>query len=75
MIRRMLRAIEPWYDSGLLNTTNLDAKIETDVVDGYVWFFQIQWLGLHLGFEIGRTPRALKSPDTPSTSQNESSAR
>lgn len=26
---------------------------------GNVWFFEIQWMGLHLAFEIGRTPRKI----------------
>lgn len=60
--RRLIKAIEPWYDWGTVETFSLEllsnkaAGRYGDESTGPVRFFTFQWLGLHLHFEIGRTP-------------------
>lgn len=57
-LREMLATFQPWYDFGQREVFRLDMHCE-DFADeslGKVWFAEIQWLGLHLAFEIGRTP-------------------
>jgi hypothetical protein len=56
-LRRLWAAIEPWYDWGTVNTTNMDARSEADVVEGEIRFFDLQWLGLHVGVQFGRAPK------------------
>lgn len=55
---RLLRAIEPFYDWGKINVVNLDAQSFDDQFEGDVRFFELQWLGIHLSFQFGRTPRS-----------------
>ncbi|MEE4452884.1 hypothetical protein [Novosphingobium resinovorum] len=59
--KRTLKKIEPWYDWYQANVFRIDAQCRdfTDESTGDVFRFQLQWLGLHVGFEIGRTPRKL----------------
>jgi hypothetical protein len=52
----VVRAVEPWYDWGSINVVNMDAQSFDDQVEGEVRYFDIQWFGIHLGFQIGRTP-------------------
>lgn len=54
---RVLRAITPWYDWGTVNVSNMDAATAADEVHGDVRYFDLQWFGIHLGFQSGRTPR------------------
>jgi hypothetical protein len=54
---KILRRLEPWYDWGTINTVNMDARTGAEQVEGDVYRFELQWLGLHLGFQIGRTPK------------------
>lgn len=54
-IRRFLAAIEPWYDWGTINTWRMGPNGEEG--EGEVYRFELQWFGLHLGFQIGRTPK------------------
>jgi len=62
-IRRFAKAIEPWYDWGVVDTFSLALLSDKsagrfgDESEGPVHFFTFQWLGLHLHFEIGRTPK------------------
>jgi|GEM_PF-2630977 len=56
LFRRMIAAIEPWYDWGTIWIERLDAADETGG-DGEVAYFQIQWFGIHAGVQIGRTPK------------------
>ena len=53
----ILAKLEPWYDWGTINTVNLNARTDAEQVEGDVYCFEIQWLGLHLGIQIGRTPK------------------
>lgn len=59
--RRALSAIEPFYDWGKINVTNMDARTMDEVVEGDVRYFDLQWFGIHLSFQIGRTPKAVRS--------------
>ncbi|NIJ31100.1 hypothetical protein FHT00_003079 [Sphingomonas insulae] len=36
MLRRIIVAGEPWYDWGTISITNLDARSESEIVDGDV---------------------------------------
>lgn len=58
-LRRILAAIEPWYSWGTINIERFDTTNRNgDGVDyGDVAYFDLQWFGLHLGFQIGRVPR------------------
>lgn len=84
MIRRILRAIEPWYDYGAVETNSIKMLCDKsagrfgDETLGEVRFFTLQWLGLHLHFEIGRTPtnrEAGACGPMPTSPTNESFAR
>lgn len=63
--RRVLKAIEPWYNWGTLSVERMqgmrlvDGAI-TPEADGDVAFFELQWFGLHLEIQIGRTPKAVR---------------
>ena len=56
-LRRLLAALEPWYDWGAINTFRMDGRTEAECTEGEVYRFELQWLGLHVGFQIGRTPK------------------
>lgn len=56
VMKRALSAIEPWYNWGLVTVERLDAVSEDHGNEGDVRFFDLQWFGLHLSFQIGRTP-------------------
>ena len=55
-LRRFIKAIEPWYDWGTIWIDRLD-EVGAAGGEGDVAYFQIQWFGIHLGFQIGRTPK------------------
>lgn len=58
MLRRFIRAIEPWYDWGKVDFFRLDAKERdfSDESEGEGRFFALQWFGLHLQIEVGIVP-------------------
>lgn len=56
IIKRAMAAIEPWYNWGSVTVERLDAVSEDHGNEGDVSFFDLQWFGLHLSFQIGRTP-------------------
>lgn len=61
LLQRIMSAVEPWYDWRWRNIFRLSAQ-EMDFSDeseGKAFRFDLQWLGVHLAFEIGRTPRKL----------------
>lgn len=64
-LSKIIAAIEPWYDWGKREVPRLDARCPyfSDESYGPVRFFEIQWFGLHLAIEIGRTPRKLTSAE------------
>lgn len=64
LLRRVIAAIEPWYDWGIYEVSRLDAH-EPDFSDesyGQVRFCQLQWLGVHFLIQVGRTPPKI-APD------------
>ncbi|KQM64691.1 MULTISPECIES: hypothetical protein [unclassified Sphingomonas] len=56
IIKRTVAAVEPWYNWGAVTVERLDAVSEDHGNEGDVRFFDLQWFGLHLSFQIGRTP-------------------
>lgn len=56
IIKRALSAVEPWYNWGSVGVERLDAVSEDHGNEGDVRFFDLQWFGLHLSFQIGRQP-------------------
>lgn len=65
-LRRFITAAEPWYDWGEIYVERMQevrvadgGRLETGG-EGAVRYFQIQWFGLHLGFQLGRTPKAVR---------------
>lgn len=57
MLRRIIAAVEPWYDWGTISITKLDALSEDEIVEGDVRYVDLQWFGIHLSLQFGRTPR------------------
>lgn len=62
-LRRFIAAVEPWYDLGEIHVERMQeirvddgGRLQTGG-EGPVRYFQIQWLGIHVGFQIGRTPK------------------
>lgn len=52
--------MEPWYDWGTIHVERMEgtnAETMNPGGEGPVWFVQLQWFGLHIGFQIGRTPQ------------------
>jgi hypothetical protein len=61
-LRRFVKAIEPWYDWGLYHVERMDgARCDSASGVGTVRYFEIQWLGVHLHVQIGRTPKPVLS--------------
>jgi hypothetical protein len=57
-IARIMRAIEPWYDWGIFNVERMEGSTsERDGGYGDVWYFQLQWFGIHFAVQFGRTPK------------------
>jgi hypothetical protein len=54
---RVWAALEPWYDWGKISITNLDAHTDSQIVEGDVRYFDLQWFGIHIGLQLGRTPK------------------
>ncbi|AHE55889.1 hypothetical protein [Sphingomonas sanxanigenens] len=57
LIARIIAALEPWYDWGVIEIENLNARTEDELVSSQVRFFDLQWFGLHLSIQYGRAPR------------------
>lgn len=55
---RLIAAIEPWYDWGKVGVERTESLRPGQIAaDGEVRFVELQWLGIHIGFQIGRTPK------------------
>ena len=55
--RAVITAIELWYDWGTIGVERMESlRPGKTATDGEVRFFELQWLGIHLAFQIGRTP-------------------
>lgn len=65
--RHFIAAIEPWYDWGTIYIERMqelrfgDAGHIEAGGEGTAGYFQIQWLGVHLQVQLGRTPKAVCS--------------
>lgn len=65
--RRFITAIEPWYMWGQIGVERLQELRAEDGSwiqsggEGEVRYFEIQWLGIHLQIQLGRTPKAVRS--------------
>ncbi len=59
IMKRAIKAVEPWYNWGTIYVERLDAATEAEMSEGEARFFDIQWFGLHLSIHIGRTPSRL----------------
>jgi len=60
-VRAAVAAIEPWYDWGKISVERMESlRPNKTVTDGEVRFFELQWLGVHIAFQIGRTPKGIR---------------
>lgn len=56
--RAVINAVEPWYDWGKISVQRMESlRPGKTVADGEVRYFELQWFGLHIAFQIGRTPK------------------
>ncbi|WP_159981890.1 MULTISPECIES: hypothetical protein [unclassified Novosphingobium] len=64
-LHRLIAAIEPWYDWRQRDIFRLDTEERdfSDESEGTAFRFDLQWLGVHLAFEIGRTPRKIPAAE------------
>lgn len=66
-LRRLLAAIEPWYDGGKIHVERMQGMRLGDGGhleaggEGPVRYVELQWFGIHLAVQFGRTPKALRS--------------
>lgn len=61
----MRRALEPWYTWGLTDIFRINV-VERDFSDesaGRAFRAELQWLGIHFGIVIGRTPPAISAAE------------
>ena len=60
MLRRITAAIEPWYNWGIIHIERMEgsnAETMNPSREGPLWFVELQWFGLHIGMQIGLTPK------------------
>ncbi len=56
--RAIIAAVEPWYDWGTINVDRMEGSaIDHDSGWGDVRYLTLQWFGVHVGIQIGRTPK------------------
>lgn len=59
-VRHLLAAAEPWYDWGKIGVERMESLRPGQIAtDGEVRFFELQWLGMHIAFQVGRTPKRM----------------
>lgn len=61
--QRFIAAIEPWYNWGTIwvermEGMHMDGERLVGNGDGSVRFFELQWFGVHVQVQLGRTPKA-----------------
>jgi hypothetical protein len=67
--QRFIAAIEPWYNWGEIYVERMEGMhagsdgFPRSIGEGPVQYFEIQWLGVHLAVQFGRTPSATASDD------------
>ena len=65
-LRRFVAAIEPWYNWGEVYVERMQELRLGDGVhigaggEGPVRFVEVQWFGIHLALQFGRTPKAVR---------------
>ncbi len=60
VMRQAGGTVEPWYDWGTIHVERMEGSDPATMSpggEGPVRFVQLQWFGLHLGFQVGRTPQ------------------
>lgn len=59
--RAVIDALEPWYDWGKISVQRMESlRPGKSITDGEVRYFEMQWLGVHIAFQIGRTPKGAR---------------
>ncbi|MES3084951.1 hypothetical protein [Sphingomonas faeni] len=59
--RAVIDAIEPWYDWGKISVQRMETlRPGKSITDGEVRYFELQWLGIHIAFQVGRTPKGAR---------------
>ena len=54
----VITAIEPWYDWGKIGVERMESlRVGETPADGEVRFVELQWFGIHLAIQVGRTPK------------------
>ena len=62
--QRLIAAIEPWYNWGEIHVERMQGmRLGSDgyhqaIGEGPVRYFELQWFGVHLQLQVGRTPPA-----------------
>ena len=65
-LRRVVTAIEPWYNWGEIHVERMQELRLADGShvqaggEGPVRFVEVQWFGIHLALQFGRTPKAVR---------------
>lgn len=65
-LRRFVTAIEPWYNWGEIHVERMQELRLADGGhvqaggEGPVHFVELQWFGIHLALQFGRTPKAVR---------------
>ncbi|SFO02041.1 hypothetical protein [Sphingomonas sp. OK281] len=64
--RTVIDTLEPWYDWGKIGVERMESlRPGKTATDGEVRFFELQWLGIHIAFQIGRTPKGASQHGNP----------
>jgi hypothetical protein len=59
--RAVINSLEPWYDWGKIGVERMESlRPGKTATDGEVRFIELQWLGIHIAFQIGRTPKGAR---------------
>lgn len=65
-LRRLVRVCEPWYNWGSIDIERMEEIVleggERVLAggEGPVRYVEVQWLGIHLAFQFGRVPKAVR---------------
>ena len=72
LLARIIAAAEPWYDWGTIHIERMEgtnAETLNPGGEGPVRFIQLQWFGIHIGLQIGSTPK--RWVDEPASSKEQ----
>lgn len=58
LARRVLAAVEPWYNWGTINFERFDTVGQNGEggEEGNAHFFDLQWFSVHVSIHVGRLP-------------------